>query len=285
MFYKASKVIISSVVRKYLAFTIISGLLTAFGANAASERATEQKNNAPSASAGSDRTVTELSDIVLTGSGSDTDGTIVSYNWTQTAGTKVNIENPTSATISLKAPATTEVKKITLQLTVTDNEGSTSSDSLVLTIIPMTPEQAGLALENAIKNIGYLAKVVDLPPLPDKTEAIKTVAGVDSNNNGTRDELEHITYQAIKLLHGVNIDTYNQMLSILNMIQPQNSAAESNISSLTIYCAYQSVPNNVKARLSLSFLYSIVLDTQPRKTAHYNSLAPSPHKLGPESCS
>lgn len=287
MCYKTGKVDVSPRVRKYLAVAIMAGLMSASGGASGGNSEpvrSDSQNKVPSVSAGPDQTVTELSKITLSGSGSDSDGSIARYDWKQTSGKTVFIENPSRPEISFRAPKGITEQQVTLQLTVTDNEGATSSDSLVITVIPMTPEEAGLALEKAMKNIGNLAKVVTLPPHPDKTQAIATVEGVDANKNGTRDDLEHIAYQGMNLQKGVNLDTYNHMISIINMIQPPSPAVENSISELAIYCAYQAVPKNVKRKMPLSFLYSIVLDTQARKTAHYRSLTRSTHNLRAESC-
>ncbi|MCC4265422.1 hypothetical protein LL240_13310 [Oceanimonas baumannii] len=287
MSHRAGKVDVFPKVRNYLALAIISGLLSACGGNSGDDEKTplsQPKNKVPSVSAGPDQTVKEMSDIVLNGSGSDSDGTISAYSWTQTAGTRGFIQNSGSATTSFRAPAVVTDEQLTLQLTVTDNEGAISSDSMVVTVITSTPEEAALALELAMKNIGYLSGSVNLPPVPDDSKAIATVAGVDSNRNGTRDDLENIAYQAMNLQPGMNIDTYNQMISILNMIQPPSAPVENSINELAIYCAYQPVPDNVKRKLPLRFLYSIVLDTQARKHAFYSSLTPSARNLGAEAC-
>ncbi|MEI4552159.1 PKD domain-containing protein [Pseudoalteromonas spongiae] len=287
MFYKPSKVAIFPQVIKSLAVTAMLGALTACGASSGDNGEpllTNSNNKLPSVNAGPDQTVKVQSNITLSGSGSDSDGSIVSYQWTQTSGKTVSIENPNRPDISFRAPKGITEQQITLQLTVTDNEGATNTDSLIITVVPMTPEEAGLALRKALKNAGYLAKVVTLPPKPDRELAIVTVEGIDTNNNGTRDDLEHITYQGLNMLKGVNLDTYNHMISIINMIQPPAKAVENSISKIAIYCSYQSLPENVKEKMPLRFVYMLVLNTQPRKTAHARSVMSAPRDLGPELC-
>lgn len=59
----------------------------------------------PVADAGPDQTVTEGDTVNLDGSNSsDSDGTIVSYAWTQTSGVNVSLTGATSATASFTAP-------------------------------------------------------------------------------------------------------------------------------------------------------------------------------------
>ncbi|QDV26785.1 Calx-beta domain-containing protein [Aureliella helgolandensis] len=87
-------------------------------------------NVLPTASAGIDQTISDgdnTSDqsVNLNGSGSDSDGSIVSYQWRE--GTTV-LGNAASITPNLS------VGVHTLTLIVTDNDGATASDSLVVTI-------------------------------------------------------------------------------------------------------------------------------------------------------
>jgi hypothetical protein len=106
--------------------------------NAASDSATsssttltviEPPNQEPTANAGSDQTVNEGDAVSLDGSGSsDPDGTVESYSWTQTAGTQVTLDDASSATPSFTAPDVgADGETLTLELTVTDNDGATST--------------------------------------------------------------------------------------------------------------------------------------------------------------
>ena len=287
MFYKSSKVAIFPQVIKSLAVTAMLGFLTACGASSDDNDEplhTESINKLPSVSAGPDQTVKELSTITLSGSGSDSDGSIVSYDWRQTYGATVFIENPNRPEVSFRAPKGITEQQITLQLTVTDNKGGINSDSLDITVVPMTLEEAIVALKKVYKEIGNLAKVVELPPKPERELAIVTVEGIDTNNNGIRDDLEHITYQGMNLLDGVTLDTYNQMISIMNMIQPLAEAVKNSINKVAIFCSYQALPENVKKKMPLRFVYMLVLNTQARKTAHARSVISAPRNVGPELC-
>ena len=149
---------------------------------------------------------------------------------------------------------------------------------------PSTPEEAATALENQTQNIGELSSTENLPPIPEKSTAKATVAGIDSNNDGTRDELENIAFQGLNTLEGVSTEAHDQVISIINMIQPLNPPVENSINEHDIYCSYRSLPEDVKKELPLSLLYSIVLDTQERKNAFNSSLAASTGSLEAESC-
>jgi hypothetical protein len=149
---------------------------------------------------------------------------------------------------------------------------------------PSTPEEAATALENQTQNIGELSSTVTLPPIPEKSIAKATVAGIDSDNDGTRDELENIAFQGLNTLEGVSAIAHDQVISIINMIQPQDPPVENSINEHDIYCSYKALPEDVKKELPLSLLYSMVLDTQERKNAFNSSLAASTGSLEAESC-
>lgn len=103
-------------------------------------------NAAPSANAGPDQANVEpWSTVTLAGSGTDSDGSIASYAWTQTGGAAVTLSG-TGATRTFSAPATMGGDTLTFQLTVTDNLGATSTDSVsigVLTATEFTRSAAG----------------------------------------------------------------------------------------------------------------------------------------------
>ena len=89
-------------------------------------------NQAPTANAGSDRTVDGGDSVTVTGSGSDPDGSIVNWSWRQVSGVAVNLSGANSQSVAFTAPdsATT----IRLELTVTDDAGASDSDEVAITV-------------------------------------------------------------------------------------------------------------------------------------------------------
>ncbi|MGV2874024.1 PKD domain-containing protein [Colwellia sp. E150_009] len=83
-----------------------------------------------SASAGNDINAMEWqTEVSIQGSGTDIDGTIVSYDWTQLTGPDVESwVNKTSATTTFTTPEVSADTTLTFQLTVTDNDGLTGTD-------------------------------------------------------------------------------------------------------------------------------------------------------------
>ena len=94
-------------------------------------------NSPPVANAGADHAVTDndgngTESVTLNGSGScDSDGSIVSYVWRDDGATVVG--TGATATFSLSVGAHT------LTLQVTDNDGATATDSVVVTVNPVVP--------------------------------------------------------------------------------------------------------------------------------------------------
>ena len=87
----------------------------------------------PVANAGQAQTITlPTNTVTLSGSGTDADGTVVSYNWTEISG-------PATFTIVNGSSASTSVTGLVagiyqFQLLVTDNSGATGTDIVQVTV-------------------------------------------------------------------------------------------------------------------------------------------------------
>jgi hypothetical protein len=90
----------------------------------------------PIADAGPDQTILEGSTVTLNGTGSyDPDGSILSFSWVQINGPLVELENTQSAVTSFIAPLVDIVgQTLTFELTVTDNDGQTSNDTISIIV-------------------------------------------------------------------------------------------------------------------------------------------------------
>ncbi len=91
-------------------------------------------NVAPTAAAGVDQSVIEGDLVELSGSGDDTDGSISTFAWTQTAGLAVTLSDASSADPTFTAPTITSAQAVTLQLAVTDDDGGTDTDTVTINV-------------------------------------------------------------------------------------------------------------------------------------------------------
>lgn len=132
-------------------------------------------NESPTANAGADQTVTDTDgsgneEIALDGSASiDTDGTIATYVWTQNGTQIATGANPT---------VTLPVGSQTIMLTVTDDDGATDSDEVVITI--STP-----ANEAPVANAGADQTLTDTDNNGSEAVTLDGSASTDSDGSIT----------------------------------------------------------------------------------------------------
>ncbi len=96
-------------------------------------------NQAPTANAGADQSADEGATVNLSATGADSDGTIVSYSWQQESGTTVTITNADMANASFVAPMVAASENLIFQVTVTDDDGATGSDTVAVTVNDTAP--------------------------------------------------------------------------------------------------------------------------------------------------
>ncbi len=121
---------------------------------------TQPTNQTPSANAGADKNITlPSSSTLISGSGSDPDGSIVSYIWSFRTGPNIPVLSGTTTTTLTTSNliAGTYV----LRLTVTDNEGLTAYDEVTVSVAAATiiilPPQVGnsINVSQSSSNGGY----------------------------------------------------------------------------------------------------------------------------------
>lgn len=108
-----------------------------------------KSNKVPIADAGNSQTVQlPVDSIILQGSGTDKDGSVVGYSWNELAG-------PNAALFVTAGAAATSVKNLSagtyiFQLMVVDNEGATGVDTISVNVLPSKIET--VTLLNSIKS-------------------------------------------------------------------------------------------------------------------------------------
>lgn len=150
---------------------------------------TPTANQAPVADAGSDLDVQEGASVQLDGSGSsDPDGTIATYQWTQTGGPDaVDVSGADTDTLSFTAPDVgPEGATLTFNLQVTDDQGASADDTVLVTV----SEDSGC--ENSCTNVNNKAPTVtqldtDAASYDNASAITVSVTGVAVDDNGAED--------------------------------------------------------------------------------------------------
>ena len=128
-------------------------------------------NRSPEARAGSDQSAIEGNLIEFSASNSydpSDSGSIISYLWQQISGSpEASLDDSSSATPSFTAPAVDQDTELIFQLTVTDDDQATATDTVTATI-----------LDNQ-------------PPVADAGIDLRIVEGVSSNLDGSRSSDDH----------------------------------------------------------------------------------------------
>lgn len=92
-------------------------------------------NLPPVANAGPDQTVLEQSSVTLNATASnDPDGTIASFQWTQTSGPIVLLNAANTATPTFTSPDILADTNMSFSVVVTDDQGATASDNVLITV-------------------------------------------------------------------------------------------------------------------------------------------------------
>jgi hypothetical protein len=147
-----------------------------------------------------------------------------------------------------------------------------------------TQEEIFLTINEAEEKYGSLNHIVDIPSKPNRGDDTATILGIDANSNGVRDIHERIIYKSLTLIDSSDASSYNSVLNIIKMIQPKDPAEENSIDEHEIYCTYEALSDDIKNEFSLDFLTEMVIDTEMRRNAFYQSIKPSSVSLGEEIC-
>jgi len=146
----------------------------------------EKDNLQPIADAGSNQTVNEGDPVGLSGSNSfDPDGSIVSYQWIQTAGASVELSNPTSPTPTFTSPNIgLGGDALYFKLTVTDDGGSQAESTCMVNVTWVNePPKADAGQDQTVYQ-GTLTTLLDCSASTDPDDGIysyswKQISGSD----------------------------------------------------------------------------------------------------------
>ncbi|MCX6790833.1 MAG: PKD domain-containing protein, partial [Candidatus Gribaldobacteria bacterium] len=155
----------------------------------------------PIANAGSDKQVYEGEYVVLQGSGSDSNGSYLTYSWNCTGG---SLNSYSVAQPTYTAPQVSGNTNYTCNLTVTNSAGLSNSDSMLVTVSDRNSPVVGgyltvnKTVQSLTKNDGVWKEVIDVSPYED------LIFGINIQNTGQttltnvyfkENMPEHIIYQ------------------------------------------------------------------------------------------
>lgn len=93
-------------------------------------------NVAPTVNAGTDQSVIASDTVALSGTASDSDGSIATFLWQQTVGTAVTLSATDAVDSSFTAPDVTTTETLTFSFTATDDSGDSGTDTVDITVSP-----------------------------------------------------------------------------------------------------------------------------------------------------
>lgn len=161
----------------------------------------EPENQSPVANAGGDKTLT-LPDnkITLYGSGSDNDGTIISYSWSKVSGPAATIADSDKANLKLSDLLE---GSYTFKLTVTDDQGATSSSQVIVVVNPEPQNQIPVANAGDDKSL----------TLPENSI---TLVGSGTDNDGT---ITSYSWTKISGPNATMVDTDKASLKLSDLLE------------------------------------------------------------------
>lgn len=122
-------------------------------------------NQEPVANAGINQSVEALMTVTLDGSGStDSDGTIISYNWMQLEGTDVVLSSEEIVSPSFTAPQVTNAEILVFQLAVVDDKGTADLATVQITIKPVIDTLAPVITLNGSNPLTHLRSELFIDP-------------------------------------------------------------------------------------------------------------------------
>jgi len=140
----------------------------------------------PIADAGPDQSVNSDDVVQLNGGNSSvSDGSSLIYQWNQTAGPEVTLSDSTSSNPTFTAPEVNEQTDLTFQLTVTNNEDTTSEpDEVTITVNPVAtppPEEEPRTISDLIK--GIILNPLDVTNSVDSANEIRDILTDNDRGN------------------------------------------------------------------------------------------------------
>lgn len=135
-------------------------------------------NQPPTAGAGTDQSIDEGAVVNLAGTGTDTDGSIVSTSWQQVDGAAVDISGANTANASFVAPSVSSLTVLAFRFRVTDDDGAIGSDTVAVSVSDVTPTSTA-SLNDLVSSLDqrFVSETATLESEQDAAQAAASAAG------------------------------------------------------------------------------------------------------------
>lgn len=176
-------------------------------------------NQSPNADAGNNQSVEGGTTVQLDGSNSsDPDGDTLSFQWTQTAGTSVGLTGANTDSPSFTAPDTDET--LTFQLTVSDGNGGSDTDSVNVTVTQSVEPRLYIANFNGDNIVSYANPSTVNGNIPPDTN----LAGAQTLLNDPSDMVVNANNKLIvSNFNGNSVTTYNNADQTNGNLEPNGN--------------------------------------------------------------
>lgn len=128
---------------KFISIILLGLSVTSCGGGG--DNSQTNNNLSPSVDAGTDQTISSPKEVILNGIASDPDGSIASYLWEQVSGPSVQLENNNTKTAKFTVENIEQEQTLEFKLTVKDNKGAESTDTVKIIISITSPISSGIS--------------------------------------------------------------------------------------------------------------------------------------------
>lgn len=146
------------VMRRFIGVACLAATLTACGGGGGGGGGSSgPANSPPTADAGIDQVVLAGETVMLSAlASSDSDGSLDSYLWQQVSGDSVELSAENNADANFSSATISVDQTLQFRLTVTDNDGSSRSDTVAITVNAAQPS-ASAGVDSVVANTGSFA--------------------------------------------------------------------------------------------------------------------------------
>ena len=129
------------------------------------------------------------------------------------------------------------------------------------------------ANEASSLKIQHMLDIAPEPEVVDYLADLKSVVGVDSNKDGIRDSLYHLSWSLLILHPESTKADYVKVLALMKYMHPKEPIVPNSIDINKLYCDYLDLPQFIHAETeNFRIFYHLVIDSDKRQVAFAQSV-------------